>query len=234
MKKLYLILLLGINLIASEIYIAGGAGYKRPIMDLALVFEKESNIKVNSIFGNMQQVAEQLNHSDKVTLFFGDKEFINKLKLEYDRSVFLGKGILMLVYSKNSNSSTIDDLKTDKIQKIALPDTKKAIYGIAADEFLENSALKQTLESKLTIFQTLPQVSTYLVSGDIDAGFINKTDYLSIKQDVGNAIEIDSKLYNDIDIIAVVLKGKEDINTDKFLEFLSSPKAKEILTKHGL
>ncbi|NLO16805.1 MAG: hypothetical protein GX118_01230, partial [Arcobacter butzleri] len=45
---------------------------------------------------------------------------------------------------------------------------------------------------------------------------------------------IDSKLYNDIDIIAVVLKGKEDINTDKFLEFLSSPKAKEILTNHGL
>jgi molybdate transport system substrate-binding protein len=235
MRKIYLLLFLSISLVAGEIYIAGGAGYKRPLSELAIIFEADTKIKLNPIFGNMQQITEQMKHSDKIAVFFGDKQFINKLQIEYKKSVELGKGSLVLVYSKNNGElSTIDDLKSDKVKKIGLPDTKKAIYGVASEEFLTNSNLKASLQDKLNVFQTVPQVSSYIISGDIDAGFINKTDYLSIAKDVGQMVEIDSSLYSPIKIVGVVISGKENSDIDKLFEFLQTPKAKETLKKHGL
>ena len=125
-------------------------------------------------------------------------------------------------------------MKSPQIKKIGLPDTTKAIYGVAAKEFLDNTHLTEELQDKLNVFQTVPQVSSYLVSGDIDAGFINKTDYWSISQKVANVIEIDESLYSPIKIIGVVLSGKENQNIDKLFDFLKSPLAQEILRKHGL
>ena len=83
-------------------------------------------------------------------------------------------------------------------------------------------------------FQTVPQVSSYIVSGDIDAGFINKTDYIGIKDKTGSMIEIDSSLYNPIKIVAVVLKEKESVESKAFLEFLDSQKAKDIAKNYGM
>lgn len=91
------------------------------------------------------------------------------------------------------------------------------------------------MSDKLKVLQTVPQVSAYLVSGDLDAGLINKTDYIGIKEKVGGALEVDSKLYSPIKIIGVVLKGKEgEAEVRAMLEFLKSPEAREILRAHGL
>jgi molybdate transport system substrate-binding protein len=234
MRTLYILFLLSISLVANEIYIASGAGYKQPIMELSQVFSSQTNIKINPMFGNMQQIAEQAKNSDKIAVFFGDEKFIKKLNIKFDHSVELGKGSLVLVYSNNTKLRSIDDLKSPQIKKIGLPDTTKAIYGVAAKEFLDNTHLTEELQDKLNVFQTVPQVSSYLVSGDIDAGFINKTDYWSISQKVANVIEIDESLYSPIKIIGVVLTGKENQNIDKLFDFLKSPLAQEILRKHGL
>lgn len=235
MKKILLIALLAVSVFANELYIAAGAGYKRPLSEIAGVFEKESGIKINPMFGNMQQISEQMKNSDKISIFFGDDDFIKKLKIEYSDKIELGRGILVLVFAKNDkNLKSIEDLKSESVKKIGLPDTTKAIYGIAADEFLKNSKLKESLKDKINVFQTVPQVSSYLVSGDIEAGFINKTDYLGIADKVGAAVEIDSSQYSSIKIVGVVLKGKESKESKALFDYLKTPKAKELLIKHGL
>lgn len=221
-------------LFSSEIYIASGAGYKRPITELAKVFEQEKNIKINPMFGNMQQISEQIKNSDKISMFFGDEDFINKLKIKYTTKVELGDGVLVLVASSGKNISKIEDLLGENIKKIGMPDTKKAIYGVAAKETLTYLKLQEKLQEKAVVLQTVPQVSSYLVSGDIDAGFINKTDYLGIKEKVGNSIEVNPKFYNPIKIVGVVLDGKNNQEIQTFLTFMESPKAKAILKNNGL
>jgi len=221
-------------LFSSEIYIASVAGYKRPISELAKLFEQEKNIKINPMFGNMQQISEQIKNSDKISMFFGDEDFINKLKIKYTTKVELGDGILVLVASSGKNILKIEDLLSDTIKKIGIPDTKKAIYGVAASETLAHLKLQEKLQEKVMVFQTVPQVSSYIVSGDIDAGFINKTDYLGIKEKVGHSIEVNPKFYNPIKIVGVVLDGKNNQEIQTFLTFLESPKAKAILKNNGL
>lgn len=220
---------------ADEIYLASGSGYKRAVSELSTAFEQKEQIKVNQIYGNMQQISEQIKYSDKIALFIGDEDFIDKLKIAYSQKAELGEGSLVLVFSKDhQNISNIEGLSLDAIKKIGLPDTQKTIYGKAADEFLHHSKLFDMLKNKLNIFQSAPQVSTYLISGELDAGFINKTDYLGIKQHIGKMIEIDKHLYTPIKIVCVVLQGKQNAQTDAFIEFLSSIEAKTILNKHGL
>ncbi len=236
MKRLFLILSVCFSLIgANEIYLASGSGYKRAVSELSTAFEQKAQIKVNQIYGNMQQISEQIKYSDKIALFIGDEDFIDKLKIAYSQKAELGEGSLVLVFSKDhQNASGIETLKQDAIKKVGSPDTKKTIYGKAADEFLHRARLYDTLKDKLNIFQSSPQVSSYLISGELDAGFINKTDYLGIKQHIGKMIEIDKNLYTPIKIVCVVLQGKHSAQTDAFIEFLSSSEAKTILSKHGL
>jgi len=221
-------------LFSSEIYIASAAGYKRPINELAKLFEHEKNIKINPMFGNMQQISEQIKNSDKISIFFGDEDFINKLKIKYTTKVELGDGILVLVASQGKSILKIEDLLSENIKKIAMPDSKKTIYGIATNETLVHLRLQEKLHEKVMMFQTIPQVSSYIVSGDVDAGFINKTDYLGIKDKVGNSIEVNPKFYNPIKIVGVVLDGKNNQEVQTFLTFLESPKAKAILKNNGL
>jgi len=131
MKRLFLILSVCFSLIgANELYLASGSGYKRAVSELSTAFEQKAQIKVNQIYGNMQQISEQIKYSDKIALFIGDEDFIDKLKIAYSQKAELGEGSLVLVFSKDhQNASGIETLKQDAIKKIGLPDTKKTIYG---------------------------------------------------------------------------------------------------------
>lgn len=66
------------------------------------------------------------------------------------------------------------DLRGAQVTKIGHPDAKAAIYGRAAVAFLKGSGLMPTVKDKVAMFSTVPQVFSYLVSGDLDAGFVNR------------------------------------------------------------
>ena len=232
LKFLLGVLFLVSSLLSSEIVIASGAGYKRPVNELIAKYQELSGEKINAIYGNMQQISEQIKHSDKISIFIGDESFIKKLGIKHTDRSEMGKGALMLVFVKPNQS--VESLKDADVKKIGIPDLKKAVYRKAGSEFLKSSKLDEKLKDKLVVLQTVPQVSSYLLSGDIDAGFINKTDYLGIKDKVGTAIEIDGKLSNPIKILAVQIEGRDTKESKKLLEFLSSKEAREILVKYGL
>lgn len=220
---------------AGEIYIAGGAGYKRPITELATLFEKGSAHKVKMMFGNMQQVSAQIKESDKIAFFFGDEAFVRKLAIPHQEKIALGSGRLMLVLAKGiALKPELDSLKDRAIKAVGIPDTKSAVYGIAGSEALKNAGLSEAIASKLKVLQTVPQVSAYLVSGDLEAGFINKTDYLGIREKVGEASEVSVSLYTPIRIIAAWIEGRDSAEIREFASFLRTPEAQAVFARHGL
>lgn len=82
---------------------------------------------------------------------------------------------------------------------------------------------------------TVPQVSAYLVSGDVDAGFIDITDAIGIRDQIGGYLEIDPQLYSPIQIVAGVLAGHEhEAAVKAWAEFLSSGTARTIMIRYGL
>lgn len=234
-----LISILGMNSCqkkTTELWIASGAGYKKPLLEISEKFNNKYGINVNPIFGNMQVVSTQVKQSGSVGILIGDKKFLqNKtLGLEYHQYTLLGIGRLVLAYPKKLEKRKLEDLLKIDIARISIPDPTKAIYGNAAMEFLKNINYYEKIKDKILISSTVPQVSSYLISGEIDAGFINLTDAIGIVNEIGGYIILDDN-YSQIEIVAGTVKGFEnDEVTELFLNYLSGNECKEILKKYGL
>ncbi|MFQ9867530.1 MAG: molybdate ABC transporter substrate-binding protein [Bilophila wadsworthia] len=114
------------------------------------------------------------------------------------------------------------DLQNPKIQSIGYPDKKGAIYGKAAERFLTQSGLRGPLKDKLRMFSTVPQVFSYLTTGELDAGFVNTAVVKAQGKSIGGSIDIQSG-YDPIEMVAAVVKGAEkDPEAEAFLTFLQS------------
>lgn len=232
LRRIAFLMLMLPGFLFAEIMLVSGAGYKKPLEEVAKLYEVKSGKKVLRSYGNLQQIIEQAKRSGKVDLIFGDEKIIEKSPLKLETKQLIGQGRLVLVSAKGRDFKSLEDLM--KVEKIALPDTKKAIYGIAAQEFLKNANLYEKLKDKLFIFSTVPQVSAYLLKGGVDVGFINISDYLANQDKMGNMVIIDEKFYTPIKISIYKLIDSENKEAKDFIGFLSTKEAKEIFKKYGL
>lgn len=217
--------------------VAAGAGYKRPVTELAQAFEARSGFKLEASFGNMAQVLALAAQSARVALILGDQAFLDAApRLKGARLVPVGEGRLVLAWAKAAPApARAEALAEPAYARIALPDPTHAVYGKAATEFLQRSGLATTLKPRLMTVATVPQVSAYLVSGDVDAGFINLTDALGIRERIGGWLAVDPALYSPVRIVAAVVPEHEgDAEVQAFEAFLATPEAQALLRRHGL
>jgi len=221
---------------ALNLTIAAGAGYKRPISELVKAFERSSGIKVEPIYGNMGQILSQAVQTDQITLIFGDQNFLENAKqVNFAQYLPAGKGRLVLAWPQKKHLTSPEDLLKPEFSRIALPDVRHAVYGKASGEFLARSGLAGRLTTPLLTVATVPQVSAYLISGEVDAGFINLTEALGIAERIGGYLEIDPQYYSRINIVGAVIEGRENRpGVHELASFLNTEEARSILAKHGL
>ncbi len=121
-----------------------------------------------------------------------------------------------------------------KFDKIAMPDPKKAIYGIRTNEFLQNAKM-DGVKDKILAVAGVPQVVAYVINGEVQAGFINSTEAVAKKDEFGSIIYIDESLYSPAYIgIAMLSACSEQALCEKVMEEFKSDRSKEIFSKFGL
>lgn len=236
LMTLLLVSVIGSNCFAGEaLTVASGAGYKKLVAELSKVFTEKNGIEVRQIYGNMGQVIAQSEKSGQVDCVIGDKRFLDGATLSFGEEYLIGQGKLVAAVPKGSAITSLEAMANPEVKRIAAPDPKKAIYGRAATEYFAKSGMIDKVEGKLLVVGTVPQVSAYVVSGEVDLGFINMTDALAIKDKVARLIEVDQALYEPIRIVAKTLKSAPDAEAaGKFGAFLQSEEAGTIAAKHGL
>lgn len=226
-------LALGLSVSAADLKVAAGAGYKKPLMDVIKEYEKNGT-KVDAFFGNMKQVSTQAKQTD-IALIVGDKNFLStKSELDFKGFLSLGVGKVVIAYPKGKSITSIEDLAYDNVQKIAMPQPKKAIYGIAGEEFLKNSQLYEKVKDKLYVVATVPQSMTYVITNEVDVGIVNLTAALTNSSQIGGYIEVPTQYYSPIEIVAGKLGSCSTKECEKFLEFLSTQTTHDIFKKYGL
>jgi len=238
LRRLFLIfgLFAALPAFADTLLIAAGAGYKRPLAELSAAFEKQSGIRVEQIYGNMGNIVAQVKQSGEIAVVFGDHAFLSKVEgIDFASYLALGAGRLVIAWPTGGKLADPGELADSRFARIAVPNPKAAIYGIAASEFLASSKLHAQVKDRLQVVATVPQVSAYLISGEVDAGFINLTEALSIAPKIGGYREIDAELYAPIRIVGGLLRPQaEKASVQALGRFLENPEARAILAKHGL
>ncbi|XPV68526.1 MAG: molybdate ABC transporter substrate-binding protein [Halarcobacter sp.] len=234
MKKILIFVsLVFVPLFANDLKVAAGAGYKKVVLKVIKAYEKNGK-NVDGFFGNMRQVTSQAKQTD-IGLIIGDKNFLlKKSNLDIKDFSTIGEGKVVIAYGKNSTIiKSSKDLLNPQIKKIAMPQEKKAIYGIAGKEFLENENLYKAIKDKLYMVATVPQSLTYIITNEVDAGIINLTAALENKNKIGGYIQVNENSYSKIEIIAAKLPTCKK-ECEDFLEFLKTKESKEIFKSYGL
>ncbi|HRL20383.1 MAG TPA: molybdate ABC transporter substrate-binding protein [Alcaligenes sp.] len=217
---------------ASDLLLATGAGYRKPVTELLQTFQKETGLTAESSFGNMQQVRAQSEQNPEIAAIIGDRFFLEPMGIA-ERFVNIGQGALMLAVPKGKAIVSIQDLKEPAYQRIALGDAKKTVYGRAATTCLQREGVPA--QGRTVEVAMLPQVSSYLLTGEVDAGFINRSEALAHKDKLGTIVPMPASCYDPIDLSLAVLKGRQETPALRaWTQFLGSESAKAILARHGL
>ena len=144
----------------------------------------------------------------------------------------IGRGTLVLVTPKNIKINDVSEI--EKFDKIAMPDPKKAIYGIRTNEFLQNAKM-DAVKDKILAVAGVPQVVAYVINGEVQAGFINSTEAVAKKDEFGSIIYIDESLYSPAFIgIARLSACGDEALCEKVMKEFQSDRSKEIFSKFGL
>jgi molybdate transport system substrate-binding protein len=116
-----------------------------------------------------------------------------------------------------------------------MPDTKRAIYGQAAMQYLRNKGIYDKVQSKLLIVATVPQAASYVVAGEVDYALINLTHARKIAKSIGGYVLVNEKDYSPIKIVIWELESTaKQKECDDFINFLKSEKAHNITASHGM
>ncbi|GFK94700.1 Putative binding protein [Fundidesulfovibrio magnetotacticus] len=221
---------------AESLAVGAGAGYKRLLAEVNAAFSRQTGIDVVESYGHMGHMAAQARESGRMDILFGDLDFLKGIKdLAFEDFLDVGRGRLVVAYASGVTLAAPRDIAAPDIDRIGLPDTKNAIYGKAGMEFLTRSGLLESVRPRLVEVSTVPQVSAYLVTGEVKAGLVNLTDALGVRDRIGGFVEVDQSLYEPIRIVGGLLPGaKAKPAVAAYLRFLGTPEAKALLAKHGL
>jgi len=222
---------------ADGLAITTGAGYMKMSKELCAEYKAETGRNVQEMYGgNIGQMLAQIEAGSGVSVMISDKGALDAVKtnVKFEKYVPIGNTVLVLAWRKGLSLSSPSDLLKDNVKSVCYPDPKAAIYGRAASKFLESSGIGAKIAGKLSQVSTVPQVFSYLASGEMDAGFVNRVVVRAGAKDIGGSLEI-TEGYPPLNMVAAVVEGNSNNNEVKaFLAFLKTEKAKEILKKHGV
>jgi molybdenum ABC transporter molybdate-binding protein len=121
------------------------------------------------------------------------------------------------------------------VQKLAIANPATAPYGAAAMQALAKLGLQAEARPKVVTGENITQTAQFVETGNADAGFVALSLVLSPRlRERGRWIEVPPGLYAPLDQGAVLTKhGQDNAAARRYLAFLRSPAAGEILNRFG-
>jgi molybdate transport system substrate-binding protein len=233
-------LFIGARLFAAELTVQAAASLSEVMKEIGATYEKESGDKVQFSFGASNMLARQIEEGAPADIFFSADEAkmdgLEKkgLLLPGTRRSLLSN-VLVIVVAADAKAvpKSAADLTKPEFKKIALAETQTVPAGIYAREFLQKAGLWETVKEKVVPTENVRAALAAVESGNVDAGFVYKTDSL-ISKKVKVAVEISGGDAPKISYpVAVVKNSKEPERARKFAEYLAGPAARTVFGKFG-
>lgn len=185
--------------------------------------------------GSLQKQIEQGAPCD-VFISAGEKqvkELEGKKLLEEGTYKNLVTNDLVLIASKNSDISSINDLTTDKVKKLGVGELESVPAGKYASEVLDNLNLTDKLKDKLVFAKDVKQVLAWTQSENTQAGFVYYSDTIGV-DNIKIVETIGSDTHSPIVYpVAVIKASKSTDEAKKFEDYLFSQKGQDILVDFG-
>lgn len=234
----FLISMSGQAFAEGKISVAVAANFISAFKDMAADFEAKTKIKVEGTFSSTGNLYSQITNGAPYDLFLSaDEERPTKLNKggSADAPFIYAKGQAVL-WAANKDfckaKTWQDALKSEQAKKISIANTQTAPYGAAAKKALEKAGMWDSLQPRLVNAQDIAQSFQYASTSAVDAGFCAMSATVSAEGKKG-CFYVINEAPEIIQSACILKRTTNRAAVEKFVEFLSSPAAKEIKVKYG-
>ncbi len=226
---------------SQRLLIAAASDLKYALDTLVLIFrQSHPNINVDVVYGSSGKLYEQISHGAPFDLYFSaDIEYPRKLSsngFAASEVITYGKGRIVF-WSLKLNSLESFKIATDpSTKKIVIANPQHAPYGRRAVEALSYYGMDEILKQKLVYGENISQAAQFATTGAADAGILALSLVLSptMKALKGNYWVVPESAHEPLEQGFVILKAsKQKEIANRFKNFMTSPVAKNILTRYG-
>lgn len=224
-----------------ELIVSAAASLQQSMEEIKAKYEKSHpGIKLALNFGASGALQKQIEQGAPADLFFSAgakqmKALLEKNLIDSKQQASLLTNDLVLIVPAKSplTEAKLKNLENKKVVKIALGEPETVPAGNYAKQTLNYYKLWDALESKFVYGKDVKQVLTYVESGNVEAGFVFKTDALGSKK-VKTLIKLDAASHDPITYPAgVVSATKHGKEAAALFSYLQSKEAVQIFTKYG-
>lgn len=222
-----------------QLLISAAASLTESLNELQSLYEAEHpQVKLTFNYAASGTLQQQIEQGAPVDLFLsaGTKQMnalLDKGLINESLTTNLLTNNLVLIVPKEDAVvvQRMNDLS--KLGDIAMGTPESVPAGKYAQQALAYHQLWDTLQSHLVLTKDVKQVLSYVETGNVDAGFVYKTDAaFSDKVKVALTAEADS--HDPIEYPIGVLKGSAHPDEAKaFYEFILSDQARQVFIKYG-
>ncbi len=248
-KKVTAILLLMISVIfvgcsntvkdTREINISVAASLLEPMTKISEIYEKDNDVKININSGGSGTLKKQISEGADIGLFFSANEkFVDDLISEglvvKDKKLSPITNSLVIIKYNDAKEEINNIEELVNLQgNIAIGEVTTVPAGEYTKETLTSLGIWDELEDNIVYGKDVTAVRTYVERGEVEYGFIYKSDAISLKSSSIMA-DIDDSLHSEINYALAPIEGykySEDCN--EIIELILSKEGKEIFEEYG-
>lgn len=226
--------------LAGELYVSGAASLTNAFDEVKAAFEKKHpGVKVLTNYAASNPLLRQMQEGAPVDVFAtADQQTMDKaqaaglVKPESRRNFALNDLVLIVPADSTIAFKDVKGLSMGSVRKIAVGNPDSVPAGRYAKASLAKAGLWEELQPKYVMAASVRQALDYVSRGEVDAGFVYRTDALKAGAKVKIVCVVeghDPVLYP----AAVGLTGKNQADGQKFVDFIAGPEGQAILKKFG-
>jgi len=229
-----------VNARADEILVSAAASLTDVLKEISAGYQAKAKHTVKFNFGPSSGLARQIEEGAPADIFFSadlpQMDVLDKKKLlEPGTKKNLLSNQLVIIVPADSKvviTSPKDLLKAD-VKKIALAEPSSVPVGVYSSKYLTDEGLWDQVKPKIVPVQDVRATLASVESGNVEAGFVYKTDAaVSKKVKIVYEVPIDKgpKITYPV---AIVKESKRKDAARNFMNYVQSPAAKDAFKKYG-
>jgi molybdate transport system substrate-binding protein len=225
--------------LADEILVSAAASLTDVLKEISNGYQSKSKNTVKFNFGPSSGLARQIEEGAPADMFFSaDEAQMDDLdkngRLEPGTRKNLLSNQLVIIVPSDSKLAIASpkDLLKSEVKRIALAEPPVPV-GVYSSKYLEAEGLWDKIKPKVVPVQDVRATLASVESGNVEAGFVYKTDAaVSKKVKIVYEVPID-KGPKIVYPVAIVKESKRKDTARDFLNYVQTPVSKELFKKYG-
>ncbi|RJE85092.1 molybdate ABC transporter substrate-binding protein [Paenibacillus sp. 1011MAR3C5] len=225
-----------------ELTISAAASLTDALNELKAGYEKEHpGVTLLFNYGASGSLQQQIEQGAPADLFLSAAAknmdaLVDKGLIDAKDRINLLSNELVLVTPEGKGDSvgSVQDLLSHSVSKLAIGIPESVPAGAYAKEALTNAGQWDQLQEKAVQAKDVRQVLQYVETGNVDAGFVYRTDALSSESKTDIAFAVDPGSYKPILYpIGIIKATKHEKQVRELYDYLQTEEALNLFVKYG-